>query len=123
MSEDEFASKYLGLLPLSGDVSRRKRQPSDDLKCSNISSAKDWRNFNIVPSVKDQKECGSCYIFSSTGAVESAVNLEYGISSAKISRQNSLNCLLDPTINKTNGCLAGRPEWLVSEPLVLRLFG
>jgi C1A family cysteine protease len=116
LSESEFEKKYLGLLPPtdseSRSGSRRKREVLDASQCKDVPEAKNWNAIKRVPKVKDQKECGSCYIFSSTAAIESAVAIENGIEALNMSRQNSLDCVKDPKTDKPNGCNAGRPEWI-----------
>ena len=80
---------------------------SNDFVCNlDISKAKklpkelDWDDKNKVSPVKNQLKCGSCYIFSALGALESQYLLkgeEYSLS-----EQVMLNCL-----DKGKGCKGG----------------
>ena len=74
MTNDEF-KKYILLseVDLGNDICKSQVKPS-----STIPSAIDWREKNAVTPVKDQSFCGSCWSFSTTGAVEGAYAIKNG---------------------------------------------
>jgi len=39
----------------------------------------DWRQFNKVTKVKDQQNCNSCYAFTVTATIESAIAIKYNL--------------------------------------------
>lgn len=65
---DEFKARYLWSAPQDCSATGPKAPHSN--KLSRPTSV-DWRTKNVVTKVKDQKSCGSCWTFSTTGAVES----------------------------------------------------
>ncbi|XP_063686286.1 uncharacterized protein LOC134820032 [Bolinopsis microptera] len=62
-------------------------------------SSKDWRGV-AVTKVKDQKSCGSCWIFSAFGALEGHYKTQGSILKS-FSEQEGLNCI------QWNGCNGG----------------
>lgn len=65
----------------------------------------DWRNQGVITAVKNQAQCGSCWAFSATEAVESfgQIQTKYGLE--PLSTQQSCSC----TYNY-NGCNGGNPQ-------------
>ena len=102
VSLNKFAAytpaEYNALLGFKMDRSLRKE--SKPSKKSNADSL-DWRDKNVVNEIKDQKNCGSCWAFSTIQAAES-VN---AISTGKLQRyseQNLIDC-----VNTCWGCRGG----------------
>ncbi|OIW19353.1 hypothetical protein TanjilG_03487 [Lupinus angustifolius] len=52
---------------------------------------KDWRKEGIVSAVKDQGHCGSCWTFSTTGALEAAYAQAFG-KNISLSEQQLVDC-------------------------------
>ncbi|KAK3436167.1 hypothetical protein EUGRSUZ_C00812 [Eucalyptus grandis] len=69
---------------------------------------KDWREKGIVSPIKDQGHCGSCWTFSTTGALEAAYHQAFG---KQISLSEAEQQLMDCAGAFNNfGCSGGLPS-------------
>jgi C1A family cysteine protease len=77
LTESEFKEKYVGGYAKTDDLSKASCVLFSGTGASSPSSI-DWREKNAVTAVKDQGQCGSCWSFSATGAMEGAWALKTG---------------------------------------------
>ena len=94
-------------------LNKRKQQtlPSHiEMKVPQVESnpeSVDWRTSGNVTPVKDQGDCGSCWTFSTTGALESA----YSIDTGKLVEMSE-QLLMDCARNESNySCEGGEIYW------------
>jgi len=71
-----------------------------------MATAVDWTAAGAVTGVKDQGQCGSCWSFSATGALESRYQIAKG-SLISLSEQNLVDCDLITNGGSDLGCHGG----------------
>lgn len=75
-------------------------KPCDFVYKGKIADPLDWREIGKTSKVRNQKKCGSCYIFAALSVLESAYLLNSETKNMELSAQALLNCV-------PNGCGGG----------------
>ena len=86
--------------------------PTKTLNSGNAPDAIDWRNEQVLNPIKNQGRCGSCWAFSTTGALESNVAVAKGELNS-FSEQQLVDCCGDKGY-QCQGCNGAWPEWAMN---------
>ncbi|KAG6544778.1 hypothetical protein Mapa_013804 [Marchantia paleacea] len=106
LSPEEFKEKYLKSRFRRND--RSSQAPTFTYaNVESVPKAVDWRKKGAVTAIKDQGECGSCWAFSTIGAVEGINQIKSG-KLISLSEQELVSC--DVTAN-TQGCEEGYMDY------------
>ena len=105
MSFDEFKKSRL-MLPQDCSATSNIRI-STDFKKAAIPENYEWNNYGVVTQVKDQGNCGSCWTFSTVGAMEAHWNILGKGKNLTFSEQQLVDCAGD---YENNGCDGGLPS-------------
>jgi len=102
---------HLGLSrPTGSEADLIHEAPADR---STIPASVDWTAAGAVTGVKDQGQCGSCWSFSTTGALEGAYEIKYGTLNS-YSEQNLVDCDNKQNGGKDMGCNGGLMDYAFS---------
>lgn len=87
MSWEEFRGQMLGAAQNCSATTKGNHMLTDAI----LPPVKDWREDGIVSPVKNQGSCGSCWTFSTTGALEAAYTQAFG-QDISLSEQQLVDC-------------------------------
>ncbi|KAH7292194.1 hypothetical protein KP509_29G055400 [Ceratopteris richardii] len=109
LTVEEFRARHLGFRP--SKEKKVLRAFRSTCNANGLPSSVDWRERGAVTAVKDQGQCGSCWAFSTVGAIEGAHAIATG-ELVSLSEQELVSC-----VHANYGCDGGLMdpsfEWVI----------
>ena len=110
MSEQEF-QRYKGKVFNGHDPEVPRMKFSAGIATKDLPDSIDWRTKGAVTPTKNQGGCGSCWAFSATESVESAVFMATG-KLLELAPQEFVDCIPNPnSCGGTGGCSGSTEEY------------
>lgn len=110
MTEEEFR-RYKGKVFNGRDSEVPTFKFSAGIAAGDLPAAIDWRTKGAVTPTKNQGGCGSCWAFSATESVESAVFMATG-TLLELAPQEFVDCIPNPnSCGGTGGCSGSTEEY------------
>lgn len=105
LTATEWEATYLGAVPPPSDSQEGLPYLGRLEESSALTDSIDWSTLGAVTAVKDQGQCGSCWSFSTTGAMEGANQVATG-RLVSFAEQQLVDC---DTADGNAGCGGGWP--------------